>query len=337
MYNSSSPKKKKQKIKISKSKWIKPFWLFICFVLLALTILFTLISLGWLGFMPSFSELENPRTNLATEVYSCDGELLGKYYLENRSPCKYDELSPHLINTLKATEDVRFEKHSGIDVRALARVLVGVITRSNKGGGSTISQQLAKNLFPRNPDEGKLQTITTKFKEWVVAIKLEREYSKNEILAMYLNTVDFGNNSMGIKSAAATYFNKTPDNLTIEESALLVGMLKAPTKFSPRRNPVAALQRRNVVVANMRNEDVCLSFNRNMRFNHIAYIFISRTLKSPLGLNNAKSRSPNFAVCGIATFLHDRNYLFNNILTYLAVKSINFWFIQVYIAFKRCY
>ena len=248
MYNPSSPKKKNQKKTVSRSKWIKPFWVFFCCVLLAVTLLFTLISVGWLGFMPSFSELENPRTNLATEVYSCDGELLGKYYLENRSPCKYDELSPHLINALKATEDVRFEKHSGVDIRALGRVLAGIITRSSKGGGSTISQQLAKNLFPRDPDGGKIKTILTKFKEWVVAVKLEREYSKNEILAMYLNTVDFGNNSMGIKSAAATYFNKTPASLTVEESALLVGMLKAPTRFSPKRNPTASLQRRNVVI-----------------------------------------------------------------------------------------
>jgi len=204
--------------------------------------------MGWLGFMPSFSELENPKTNLATEVYSEDGELLGKYYLENRSPCKFDELSLPLINTLKATEDVRFEKHAGVDVRALGRVLVGVITRSHKGGGSTLTQQLAKNLFPRNPEAGKLETVLTKLKEWVVATKLEREYSKDEILAMYLNTVDFGNNSMGIKSAAATYFNKTPADLNIEESALLVGLLKAPTKFSPKRNPVASLQRRNTVL-----------------------------------------------------------------------------------------
>jgi len=248
MYNSSSSKKKQPQKKVTKSNWIKPFWFVYIFGLLLLTALFTFISLGWVGFMPAFSELENPRNNLATEVYSYDGELLGKYYFENRSPCKYDELSVHLINALKATEDVRFEKHSGIDIRALGRVFAGVITRSNKGGGSTITQQLAKNLFPRDPDAGKLKTITTKFKEWVVAVKLEREYAKNEILAMYLNTVDFGSNSMGIKSAAATYFNKTPADLNIEESALLVGVLKAPTKFSPKRNPVASLQRRNTVL-----------------------------------------------------------------------------------------
>jgi len=248
MYNSSTPKKKKSKKETITSKWITPFWILFCFGFVFVTVLFTLISLGKLGFMPSFSELENPRSNLATEVYSSDGELLGKYYFENRSPCKYDELSPHLINALIATEDIRFEKHSGIDVRALGRVLSGLATRSNKGGGSTITQQLAKNLFPREPEAGKITTIITKLKEWVVAVKLEYEYSKNEILAMYLNTVDFGNNSMGIKSAAATYFNKTPINLNIEESALLVGMLKAPTKFSPKRNPTASFQRRNVVL-----------------------------------------------------------------------------------------
>jgi len=248
MYNSASIKKNQSKKKTNKLKWIKPFWLLYGSGLFLLTILFIFISMGWFGFMPSFSELENPQTNLATEVYSCDGELLGKYYVENRSPCKYDELSPYLINALKATEDIRFEKHSGIDIRALMRVLTGVITLSNKGGGSTLTQQLAKNLFPRDPEAGIFKTIITKFKEWVVAVKLEREYAKNEILAMYLNTVDFGNNSMGIKSAAATYFNKAPIDLNIQESALLIGILKAPTKFSPKRNFAASLQRRNTVL-----------------------------------------------------------------------------------------
>jgi len=248
MYNPSSPKKKESGKGLKKSKWIFPFWFLFCTGLILVITLFSLISLGLLGFMPSFSELENPRTNLATEVFSSDGELLGKYYFENRSPCKYDELSQHLIHALKATEDIRFERHSGIDVRALGRVFSGVITRSSKGGGSTITQQLAKNLFPRDPDANKISTIFTKFKEWVVAVKLEREYSKNEILAMYLNTVDFGNNSMGIKSAAATYFSKTPADLNIEQSALLVGILKAPTKYSPKRNPTASLLRRNTVI-----------------------------------------------------------------------------------------
>lgn len=251
MYNQPTRKKPVRKVKKEKSKWIKRFWIFYVVAVLLVFLLFVLISYGYLGFMPSFADLENPKTNLATEVYSADGELLGKYYLENRSPCKYDELSPSLVNALIATEDARFYRHSGIDGRALVRVFFGVMTGSHKGGGSTITQQLAKNLFPRDPNAGKLKIIFTKLKEWVVAIKLERGYSKNEIIAMYFNTVDFGSNSMGIKSAAATFFNKTPAELSVEESALLVGMLKAPTKYSPRRNPNASLNRRNTVLSQM--------------------------------------------------------------------------------------
>ena len=251
MYNQPTRKKPVKKVKKEKSKWIKRFWIFYVVAVILVFFLFVLISYGHLGFMPSFADLENPKTNLATEVYSADGELLGKYYLENRSPCKYDELPPSLVNALIATEDVRFYKHSGVDGRALVRVFFGVMTGTHKGGGSTITQQLAKNLFPRDPNAGKLKIIFTKLKEWVVAIKLERSYSKNEIIAMYFNTVDFGSNSMGIKSAAATFFNKAPLDLTVEESALLVGMLKAPTKYSPRRNPNASLNRRNTVLSQM--------------------------------------------------------------------------------------
>lgn len=255
MYNQPSNKKNSKKPKMEKSKWIKRFWIaYICGVIFVF-ILFTFISLGFLGFMPSFADLENPKTNLATEVFSADGELLGKYYLENRSPCKFEELDSSLVNALIATEDARFYNHSGVDGRALVRVLFGVITRSQKGGGSTITQQLAKNLFPRDPDANKIEIIFTKLKEWVVAIKLEREYSKNEIVAMYFNTVDFGSNSVGIKSAAATFFSKLPSELNHQESALLVGMLKAPTKFSPKKNPIASLNRRNTVLSQMEKYD----------------------------------------------------------------------------------
>lgn len=242
---------RKGKSNPKRSRWIKPFWILYSLGVLAVVMIFSAISLGWFGFMPSFSELENPKTNLASEVYACDGALLGKYYIENRSPCKYEELSESVINALIATEDARYYRHSGIDIRALARVFVGVVTGNHKGGGSTITQQLAKNLFPRDPNANKIKLIITKLKEWVVAVKLEREYSKNEILAMYFNTVDFGNNSMGIKSAAATYFNKEPIDLNVEESALLVGMLKAPTKYSPRLHPQASTERRNVVINQM--------------------------------------------------------------------------------------
>lgn len=257
MYSSgkSEKTKKAKKASGSYSKWIKPFWILYFSGILILVLLFTFISMGWLGFMPSLADLENPETNQATEIYSCDGELLGKYYFENRSNCKFDEISPSLVNALIATEDARFYKHSGIDLRALFRVGFGLMTSNHKGGGSTITQQLAKNLFPRDPNASKAKLVLTKFKEWVVAVKLEHEFSKNEIMALYFNTVDFGNNSMGIKSAAKTYFNKTPIELSPEESALLVGMLKAPTKYSPIRNPNSSKERRNTVLSQMNKYD----------------------------------------------------------------------------------
>lgn len=256
MYNSLTSSKKTKGGKSGqhsneRSRWIKPFWIAYGSFAGLLFIIFLFISLGWMGYMPSFSELENPAANLATEVISEDGELLGTYYRENRSNCKYADLSPSLKDALIATEDSRFYKHSGVDVKALFRVAVGVVTFHHKGGGSTITQQLAKNLFPRDPKAGKIKLVFTKFKEWIVAIKLERAYSKDEILAMYLNTVDFGNNSVGIKSAARTYFDKAPSEVNVEEAAILVGMLKAPSAYNPRRHQQAALNRRNVVLGQM--------------------------------------------------------------------------------------
>ncbi|MDL2312418.1 transglycosylase domain-containing protein [Bacteroidales bacterium OttesenSCG-928-B11] len=252
MYKKENGKKKKGKKKSGKnSKWIKPFWIVYAVSVVSIVLVFWAISKGFLGFMPTFTDLENPNTNLATEVYSYDGELLGKYYIENRSMVAYHDMPKNLTDALLATEDVRFYEHSGVDVRALFRVAFGVATGNRKGGGSTISQQLAKALFPRDDDMSKIEMVVTKLKEWVVASKLEREYSKNEIMAMYLNIVDFGNNSSGIKSASNTYFAKEPSELAAEESALLVGMLKAPTKYSPRRNPAASLERRNTVIGQM--------------------------------------------------------------------------------------
>ena len=236
----------------AKSIWIKRFWICYAAFFGIIFLLFILISLGWIGYMPSFSELENPSANLATEVISEDGELLGTYYLENRSNCRYGDLSQSLKDALIATEDSRFYKHSGVDMRALFRVAGGVLTFHHKGGGSTITQQLAKNLFPRDQKMNKVKLVFFKFKEWVVATKLERKYSKDEILAMYFNTVDFGNQAVGIKSAARTYFDKTPAEINTEEAALLVGMLKAPTKYSPRRHYQAAIDRRNVVLGQMK-------------------------------------------------------------------------------------
>lgn len=250
-FNSSKGKSK------SKSKYnlVKIFWIAYASGLGFVFLLILLISIGWMGFMPSFEELENPKTNLATEIYSEDGQLLGKFYIENRSNISYRDLSPHLINALLSTEDARFYKHSGVDFKALVRVAFGIATFTHKGGGSTITQQLAKNLFPRDPKAGKIKLAITKLKEWVVAAKLERNYSKEEIIAMYFNTVDFGNMSHGVNSASRTYFNKTPYELEIPEAALLVGMLKAPTYYSPTRNPQNATRRRNVVMNQMRKYD----------------------------------------------------------------------------------
>ena len=238
-----SPKKK--------SSWIKKFWIVYLCLVGFVCLIFFFISMGWMGYMPSFAELESPSANLATEVISEDGELLGTYYRENRSNCKYADLSQPLKDALIATEDARFYQHSGVDVKALFRVGLGVVTFHRRGGGSTITQQLAKNLFPRDPKAGKIKLVFTKFKEWVVATKLERQYSKDEILAMYYNTVDFGNNAVGIKSASRTYFDKSPSEINTEEAAVLVGMLKAPTKYSPRRHYQASLDRRNTVLNQM--------------------------------------------------------------------------------------
>ncbi len=211
------------------------------------------VSLGMLGPIPSFEQLENPSNNLASEIYSSDQQLLGKFYIENRTNVEYQQLSPFLVQALIATEDIRFEKHSGVDARGIFRVIVKTIAGGNRssGGGSTITQQLAKNLFPRDVDISKLELIKTKFKEWVTAIRLERNYTKEEIIAMYLNTVDFGSQSFGIKSAAKTYFDKSPDSLNIQESAMLVGMLQAPSKYNPVRNPDNAMKRRFVVLSQM--------------------------------------------------------------------------------------
>lgn len=247
---------KKSKIeKTSINQWQKKFWIAYFSVFGFVILLFTAISLGLLGFMPSFEELENPNSNLASEIISADQELLGKYYIENRSNIHYADLSQNLVTAIIATEDARYEKHSGVDVRALFRVTFGIMTGNNKGGGSTITQQLAKNLFPRKMNRNFFETVFIKLKEWVTAIKLERNYTKEEIIAMYFNTVEFGSNSFGIKSAAKTFFNKTPAELSIEESAMLVGMLKAPSWFSPVRNPERAIKRREVVLNQMRKYD----------------------------------------------------------------------------------
>lgn len=230
--------------------YITKFWLIFAVMAGLVFLFFYGVAHEWFGPMPSFQELENPETNLSSEIYSSDGQLLGTYYIENRSNVQYDDLPPHLVEALLAIEDIRFEKHSGVDTKALFRVAYGVLTGNYKGGGSTLTQQLAKNLFPRG-NLSKPELVMRKFKEWVTATKLERNYSKQEILAMYLNTVPFGSQSYGIKAAAKTFFNKETDSLNLEESALLVGLIKGPTWYSPVRNYDRSLERRNLVLSQM--------------------------------------------------------------------------------------
>src|SRR5688572_13538824 len=209
-----------------KFRWV---WWLAFSPFLTLAILVFLASVGALGEMPDFKELEDPQRNLASIVYSGDGKVMGKYYVENRVAVDYDDISPNIINDLIATEDIRFEKHSGID----GKRLVGAIVKGGRdGGASTITQQLAKLLFHKKP-KNKLLRLVQKVKEWVIALQLERSYTKKEILTMYLNQADFGHNIYGINSAARIYFNKHPRDLTVPESAMLVGLLKAPTKYSP--------------------------------------------------------------------------------------------------------
>jgi penicillin-binding protein 1A len=240
------------------SKNVIWFWVIISLPVVLLFILFILISQNKLGPLPSFEELENPDNNLAAEVYSEDNILLGKFYVQNRTWTEYEDISPYVVDALIATEDIRFYRHSGIDFRSLARVLVKtIIMGQNTGGGSTITQQLAKNLFlPRDLSNDpaivrSMKLAVAKFKEWQTAVRLERSYTKEEIITMYLNVFDFIYNAVGINSAARIYFNTTPDSLNIEQSAMLVGMLKNSLAYNPRRNEESALRRRNVVITQM--------------------------------------------------------------------------------------
>jgi penicillin-binding protein 1A len=217
------------------------------------------LNILWLfGRSPKMRELKNPKLNVASELYSADGKLIGKFFNENRTPVKYKQISPILIKALIATEDNRFYEHSGIDFKALLSVFWSIM-KGDARGGSTITQQLVKNLFKTRANYSRglfgyipfVKTIIYKTKEWITAVKIEANFKKEEILTMYFNTVDFGSNAYGIKTAAKTFFNTTPDNLNAEQSALLVGILKAPTFYSPIMNPENALKRRNIVLRQM--------------------------------------------------------------------------------------
>jgi penicillin-binding protein 1A len=210
-----------------------------------------MVTWGWFGELPPLEELENPKTYLASEIYAEDGVLLGKYYLQNRSNAAFAEISPNVLNALIATEDIRFYDHPGIDFRGASSIFFYALI-GKKRGASTITQQLAKNLFPRKRFDNPFNKATTKLKEWVTAVRIEERYTKEEIITMYLNTVEFGGNAFGIRSAAKTFFGKKPKDLNEDEAALLVGMLKGITRFNPIRNPENALNRRNTVLSQMR-------------------------------------------------------------------------------------
>ncbi len=280
--------------KAASPNFLKPIrWFWMCFLaaVLGVAIIFISASLGLFGEMPDTTALENPRTNLATEIISSDGETLGKFYYEdNRTPVAYSELPKHLVDALIATEDIRYFDHAGIDARGTLRAFAFL---GKKGGASTISQQLARQLFVGVRSKNKLETATQKIKEWVIATRLERQYTKEEIIAQYFNIYDFGNNADGIRSASRIYFGKEPKALSIDESAMLVGMFKNSSLYNPRpkRNPEGTKNRRNVVLSQMAK-----------------YGFIKEKLKDslqqlPLGLNY----SPESHREGIATYF--RAYL----------------------------
>ena len=236
------------------SKW---FWIL---VISPFALLMFLVLLVWMfADIPSFAELENPDNKLATQIIAEDGEILTTFHIENRTYVSYDELSENLVHAAVATEDVRFYRHSGIDFIGLGRVLFKTILLSNssQGGGSTITQQLAKTLYPRAEMEKKIpgiyhiKMVWTKLKEWITAVKLERDYTKDEIMTMYLNSIFFGSGAYGVRAASETFFGKLPSELTIEESAMLVGMVNKPTRYNPALNPDKALVRRNFVIGQM--------------------------------------------------------------------------------------
>ncbi|MDT0642122.1 transglycosylase domain-containing protein [Zunongwangia sp. F363] len=242
-------RKKQTKPRQSKRKYIIGFWTVFGIGLLVVVILFLMAGWGAFGKMPTFEELENPETNLATEVFSSDGKTLGKYYNENRTPVKYDDLPENLVQALVATEDERYYHHSGIDARGTLRAVAYL---GSKGGASTITQQLSKLLFSDVPDS-KIERVFQKMKEWVIAVRLERQYTKQEIITMYLNKYDFLYQAVGIRSASRIYFGKEPKELKTEEAAVLVAMLKNPILYNPAKEEFKdnALTRRNQVLKQM--------------------------------------------------------------------------------------
>ena len=233
-------------------KLLRWFWILAISPIVLVTLIMCMTSWGWFGPLPTVEELENPKNYLASEIISSDGEVIGKYFLENRTHVRYEELSPYLPQALIATEDERYLSHSGIDFRGLARAIAKL---GQSGGASTISQQLAKMLFTEDVASSRFTRVFQKFKEWIIAVELERRYTKEEIMVMYLNRYDFLNLAVGIESAAQIYFNTSVDSLDVIESATLVGMLKNSSFYNPRRWPERVEKRRNTVLGQMVRND----------------------------------------------------------------------------------
>ena len=279
-------------------KIIKALWILLAVVLVAIVVIFVSISKGWIGYMPPVEELENPNYKFATEVFSEDGKVLGTFSMEknNRVYSSYADLSPNIIHALIATEDVRFAEHSGIDAKALFRAIVkrGLLLQKSAGGGSTISQQLAKQLFTEKVASNTIQRLLQKPIEWVIAVKLERYYTKEEILTMYLNKYDFLNLAVGISSAADIYFQVPLDSLKVEQAAMLIGMAKNSSYYNPVRRPELTLNRRNVVLSQM------------YKYDKITREECDSLKKLPLGLNFKRVDHKE----GLATYFREYLRLF---------------------------
>lgn len=287
------------------SKFVKWLWIFLLSPVILVFLLILFIAMGTFGSLPKVDELLNPKNNLATVVYSGDMKILGKYYSENRVNVNFSQLDKDLVNALIATEDARFYDHSGVDIKALGRSVSGALTGGSKGGGSTITQQLAKMMFPRGEKLTKPGLILRKMKEWIIATRLEKLYTKDEIMSLYLNKFDFLNLAVGVKSASQIYFGRTQDSLRIEQAAMLIGMAKNPALFNPVRHADTTTHRRNVVM----NQMVKYGYLTKQKYDSLKVL--------PLGLNFHREDHND----GPAPYM--REYLRDNFLKAWCEKHIN--------------
>jgi penicillin-binding protein 1A len=292
-------------VKSPTNKFVKWLWILLLSPVIIIFLLVMFIAMGTFGPLPKVDELLNPKNNLATVVYSGDMKILGKYYSENRVNVNFNQLDKDLVNALIATEDARFYDHSGVDIKALGRSVSGALSGGSKGGGSTITQQLAKMMFPRDEKLSKPGLVIRKMKEWIIATRLEKLYTKEEILSLYLNKFDFLNLAVGIKSASQIYFNRSQDSLKIEQAAMLIGMAKNPALFNPVRHPDTTLHRRNVVM----NQMVKYGYLTKQKYDSLKVL--------PLGL----SFHPEDHNEGLAPYF--REYLRDNFMKAWCEKHIN--------------